>query len=91
MGAVGGSFKSDALTVSYRDFCVHHKFKRITFHDLRDSHATHLLEGKVHPKIVSERLGCSTIAITPNTYSHILPNIQEEAATATDRTFKKIK
>jgi integrase len=34
----------------------------------------------VHPKVVSERLGHASIAITLDTYSHVLPNLQEEAA-----------
>ena len=34
----------------------------------------------IHPKIVSERLGHSTIAITLDTYSHVLPGLQEAAA-----------
>jgi len=36
----------------------------------------------VHPKVVSERLGHATVGITLDTYSHVLPNLQEEAARA---------
>jgi len=50
------------------------------FHDLRHTHATLLLKQGVHPKIVSERLGHSGVAITLDTYSHVLPGMQEEAA-----------
>jgi integrase len=39
-----------------------------------------MLEQGVHPKIVSERLGHSSVAITLDIYSHALPNLQEEAA-----------
>ncbi len=53
---------------------------RIRFHDLRHSHATHLLRAGVHPKVVQERLGHSTPAFTLAVYSHVLPGIQEEAA-----------
>ena len=49
------------------------------FHDLRHSHASHLLRAGVHPKIISERLGHSTVGITLDTYSHVLPGMQEEA------------
>ena len=52
----------------------------IRFHDLRHSHATILLKGGVHPKIVSERLGHASIGITLDTYSHVLPGLQERAA-----------
>jgi len=44
------------------------------------SNTTHLLEQNIHPKIVSERLGHSTIALPMNTYSHVMPTMQEEAA-----------
>jgi integrase len=54
---------------------------RIRFHDLRHTHATLLLRQRVHPKIVSERLGHATIAMTLDTYSHVLPDMQEQAAT----------
>jgi integrase len=52
----------------------------IRFHDLRHTHATLLLKGGVHPKIVSERLGHANIGITLDTYSHVLPGLQEAAA-----------
>jgi len=55
---------------------------RIRLHDLRHTHATHALRAGIHPKIVSERLGHSTIAITLDTYSHVLPSMQREAAEA---------
>jgi integrase len=53
---------------------------KIRFHDLRHTHATLMLKQGVHPKIVSERLGHANIRITLDTYSHALPNLQEEAA-----------
>jgi integrase len=53
---------------------------RIRFHDLRHTHATMLLSQNIHPKIVSERLGHSSIGITLDTYSHVLPDMQKEAA-----------
>ncbi len=49
-------------------------------YSLRHTHATLLLLAGVHPKVVSERLGHATIVITLNTYSHVLPNMQQEAA-----------
>jgi integrase len=53
---------------------------RIRFHDLRHTHATLALRAHVHPKIVSERLGHSTVSITLDTYSHCIPSMQREAA-----------
>ncbi|MNW49998.1 putative prophage phiRv2 integrase [compost metagenome] len=55
----------------------HPKFPRIRFHDLRHTHATLLLKAGIHPKIVQERLGHSSINVTLDTYSHVLPNLQE--------------
>jgi integrase len=56
------------------------KLPRIRLHDLRHTHATLALRAGIHPKVVSERLGHATIAITLDTYSHAIPAMQEEAA-----------
>ena len=61
----------------------------IRFHDLRHSSATLLLSEGVHPKIVQERLGHSTIGVTMDTYSHILPSMQKDAVGKLDLMFKK--
>ena len=53
---------------------------RIRFHDLRHTHATLLLQAGTNPKVVSERLGHSTVSITLDTYSHVIPSLQEDAA-----------
>ncbi len=47
--------------------------------DLRHTHASLLLARGVHPRVVSERLGHASIGLTLDTYSHVLPNLQEEA------------
>ena len=54
------------------------------FHDLRHTCATLLLIKGVHLKVVQEILGHSNIAITLDTYSHVLPNMQKEAIQAMD-------
>lgn len=53
---------------------------RLRIHDLRHTAATHLLNKHVHPKVVQELLGHSTIAITLDTYSHVLPALAQEAS-----------
>ena len=58
------------------------------FHDLRHTAATLLLKENVHPKIVQEMLGHSSISLTLDTYSHILPDIQKEATEKMDRIFE---
>ena len=50
--------------------------ERLSFHSLRHYHASWLLMQGVHPKVVQERLGHSSIVITLNTYSHLIPNMQ---------------
>lgn len=55
----------------------HPDFPKIRFQDLRHTHATLLLKGGIHPKIVQERLGHSSITVTIDTYSHVLPNLQD--------------
>lgn len=52
----------------------------IAFHDLRHTHATLMLKQGEHPKVVQERLGHKSISITLDTYSHVLPDLQEDAA-----------
>lgn len=53
-------------------------------YDLRHTHATLLLLAGVHLKVVSERLGHATVTITLDVYSHVLPNMQQEAAERLD-------
>ena len=50
------------------------------FHDLRHACATLLLLQGVHPRVVMETLGHSQIALTMNTYSHVMPSLQRDAA-----------
>jgi integrase len=58
------------------------------FHDLRHTCATLLLTKGVHPKIVQELLGHSSISISLDTYSHVLPNMQEKAVRAMEDIFE---
>lgn len=58
---------------------------QVRFHDLRHSAATLLLSQGVHPKIVSELLGHTTIRVTMDIYSHVLPDMQREAVVAMER------
>jgi integrase len=70
-------------------FVAESKLPRIRFHDLRHSHATVMLKSNVHPKIVSERLGHSRVALTMDVYSHVIPGMQQEAAAAIDAAFDR--
>ena len=59
----------------------------IRFHDLRHTCATLLLSKGVHPKLVQELLGHSSIEITLDTYSHVLPSMGDGVASAMDDLF----
>jgi integrase len=58
---------------------------RMRFHDLRHSCASLLLVQGVSPRVVMETLGHSNISITMDTYTHVLPELQRQAADAMDR------
>jgi integrase len=55
---------------------------RIRFHDLRHTCATLLLGEGTHPKLVQELLGHATVAITLDTYSHVIPGMGDQTARA---------
>lgn len=61
-----------------------HNLRHIRFHDLRHSNATLMLKHNISPKVASERLGHSKINITLDLYSHVLKEMQEEAANKID-------
>lgn len=60
-------------------------------HGLRHSHASHLLAENVHPKIMQERLGHHSISVTMDIYSHLMPNMQAEAAAKLDAVLRAAK
>ncbi len=59
----------------------------IRLHDLRHSCATLLLTQGVNPRVVMETLGHSQVSLTLNTYSHVLPALQRDAAAKMDAVF----
>ncbi|MGI8658722.1 MAG: tyrosine-type recombinase/integrase, partial [Candidatus Limnocylindria bacterium] len=70
-------------TAVYRDFLDATDaagLPRIRFHSLRHTAASLLLAQGTHPRVVMEMLGHSTIALTMNTYSHVIPALEREAA-----------
>ena len=70
----------NSITRRFKNLADSIWFNGIRLHDLRHTHATLMLQQGIHPKIVSERLGHSSVAITLDTYSHVLPGLQEAAA-----------
>jgi integrase len=84
---------TDAFGAPLPPYVLRHAFTRllgraqmrpVRFHDLRHTAATLMLGRGIHPKIVSEMLGHSTVGITLDLYSHVTPSMQREAARALD-------
>jgi integrase len=63
----------------------------IRLHDARHTHASIMLKQQVHPKIVQERLGHANISVTLDTYSHVVPGLQQAAAKSFDNAFTSNK
>jgi integrase len=60
--------------------------KKVPLYSLRHAHATDLLSQGTNPKVVAERLGHSNVGITLNTYSHVVPGIQEDTMASFDKS-----
>jgi integrase len=84
----GSPWPPDSFSTAFAAFIRRSDLPHVRFHDLRHSHATQLLKHGVHPKIVSERLGHSKVGITLDTYSHVLPSMQEDAARKIDAALR---
>ncbi len=76
----GQGLHPDRITKLFDEHVTRSGLRRIRLHDLRHTHATFELQAGVHPKVVSERLGQSTISLTLDSYSHAIPALQAEAA-----------
>jgi len=90
-------FPSEIGTI-LEDKRVHHTFQRVCDragvprirpYDLRHSSASLLLAAGVHPKIVAERLGHANVNLTLNTYSHVLPTLQQDAANTLEAMLRR--
>lgn len=79
----------DRVTQDFARLVKREGLPHLTLHGLRHAHATLALTAGVNPKVVSERLGHSTIAVTMDTYSHVLPGMQEAAALVVEELLKQ--
>jgi len=86
--ADGRPIQPQSLTHEWFRILGQTKLPRIRFHDLRHTHATQMLASGVHPKVASERLGHSTIGITLDLYSHVMPGMQADAAEQVDAAIR---
>jgi len=78
----GGPLFARNVYRSFKELLRKGALPDIRFHDLRHTCATLLLSARVNPKVVSEMLGHATVAITLDIYSHVLPDMQHDAAAA---------
>ena len=74
----------DSITHAWMKLARRSGLNGIRLHDARHTHASLMLKQGIHPKIVQERLGHSSIQITLDTYSHVAPGIQQAAANRFD-------
>ena len=84
----GEPVNPNTLTSVFAHFVERLDIPKVRFHDLRHTHATHLLKEGVHPKVAQERLGHATIAVTLDLYSHVMPGMQEDAAARVDTALR---
>lgn len=76
----GKPLRPNTITRAWTTLAAKCGLKVIRLHDARHTHASLMLKQGVHPKVVQERLGHSSIQMTIDTYSHVAPGIQEAAA-----------
>jgi integrase len=88
-GTPGEPWGPESFTSGFRAWCRRSGFTGLKFHALRHGHASHLLRAGASLKLVSSRLGHSTVAITGDLYAHLLGGEDEQAALALAAAFTK--
>ena len=76
----GEPFHPNSLTQKWERFVAKHNLPPIRLHDLRHSNATAMIAAGINAKVVQHRLGHANVSITLNTYTHVLPEMDQEAA-----------
>ena len=76
----GAPWNPDTVSQAFDRLVARYGLRRITFHGLRHTHASHLLAAGVNIKVVSERLGHASVSFTLDTYGHVMPGQQAQAA-----------
>ncbi|MBI4186448.1 MAG: site-specific integrase [Chloroflexi bacterium] len=83
----GKPIRPNTVTRAWTILAARAGVKVIRLHDARHTHASLMPKQGIHPKVVQERLGHSSIQITLDTYSHVTPGLQEAAAKRFDEAF----
>ena len=78
----GRGWHPDVITRAFARLVERSGLPRIRLHDLRHTHATHLLAAGTNVRVTSERLGHASVAFTLDVYGHVLPGQQADAAAA---------
>jgi len=87
----GSPLNPNTVTHTFAKVAARAGMPHIRLHDLRHIHATMLLKLGIHPRIVQERLGHSSIATTLDIYSHTVPGLQKAAAERLDTLLPKVE
>ncbi len=86
--ATGGPLHPNSLALRFRWLTARAQVPTIRFHDLRHTSASLMLGNLEHPKVVQERLGHADIRMTMDLYSHVMPDMQRQAANRLDATIE---
>lgn len=76
----GKPLRPNSISQAWRRLIQRLGYNGVRLHDARHTHASLMMKAGIHPKVVQERLGHSSISITLDLYSHVAPGMQKEAA-----------
>lgn len=88
-GPDGNPIRPDYVSKQFRRHVAQMNVPDIRLHDLRHTHASHLILSGANIKAVQERLGHADIVLTLNIYAHLLPTTQREAVTELERFYRR--
>jgi len=86
----GTPYRPDSISHAWRKLAIKTGVD-VRLHDARHTHASLMLKQGIHPKVVQERLGHASISTTLDTYSHVVPGLQQAAANCFDEVIFQSK
>jgi integrase len=81
-GPAGGPLDPESIAQRFEHRASAAGVKRLRFHDLRHTHAAHLIAAGRDPLVISKRLGHASVSFTYDKYGHLMPKADSDAATA---------